>query len=351
MADDIVGRVRAAGEESGRPSPSDVAATFEAFVRRALPVGRSFVRRRSPGIDPADVDDIVQTSLVKMYERWATLGITEADAAQAYFLSVLRTATADHFRALSRQQAKVERTALTYTEAEPDYRLAEVEFEMTVKDFLNADGLDVHLKAVILDLMGNDLDVPAMHAAGGWSKSISTSRQRRDDLQRARHELRPLLEQAGLAHPRSGRTSPKQVSDAPCTAGSDCPLCQGKPAHGEASERQRHFEMALRVEWSRRFRASATEREHEARQREWLEREISRLPDREQQVARLAATGATPAQIAARIGISANNARVTLCHARKKLQAKLNVTSERLDLLCKRPTLRRENDHQHCPTC
>ncbi|WP_380280464.1 sigma factor-like helix-turn-helix DNA-binding protein [Kitasatospora purpeofusca] len=329
-ADDTVGRAGAVGEASGRPSTADGTGAFEAFARQAQLTGRSYVRRRSPDLDPSDIDDIVQGALVKVWGRWDRLpGPDDERTAMPYFFAVLRTTITDHFRALSRQQATVARSDPTYTEAKPDHRLDALEFEMTVKDVL--DTVDPHLRKAILDLLGESLDVPAAHSAGDWNKGPVTARQRRDDLlRRFQSELRPVFEQAGLVGLPDDRPS-RPAFDVKAALHANCSTC--------------------RPEIASRLVAAEAESAHEARQREWLEREIDRLPAREQQVARLAASGATPAQIAERLGISANNARVTLCHARKKLQAKLNVTPKRLGLLLKRPPLRHADIYVSCSSC
>ncbi|MEV7602934.1 sigma-70 family RNA polymerase sigma factor [Kitasatospora sp. NPDC089797] len=314
-------------------------ATFELFVREVQPAATAYVRRASPGLGHADAEDIVQTALVKMYQRWRLFSVPES--AKAYFFSVLRTGTADHFRALARNRAKVERSALAYTEAEPDHRLDAVEIEMTLESILDANP---HLRSLILELLAKDREVPDLKTL----VSMDFDRHpRRDLLEVIRFELRARLEQAGLGPPRNGRV-PSIPAPRP---GPVCPACQQPPrspapsAAGVPSHRSGAVPPAAQI-WPEA--AFVAEHQHDRRQREWLEREISRLPPREQQVSRLAASGATPAQIAERIGISANNARVTLWHARKKLQAKINVSSERLDLLFKRPSL---VPVETCPIC
>ncbi|MFJ9461336.1 sigma-70 family RNA polymerase sigma factor [Kitasatospora sp. NPDC101447] len=90
--------------------------------------------------------------------------------------------------------------------------------------------------------------------------------------------------------------------------------------------------------------AAAAIRRHEEMQREFLEREIAKLPPQQQRAIRLAQVGSTPVQIAEIMGITPGCARTTLCHARKRLMSTLNLTKDRLAVIMKRPSLKSVGD-------
>ncbi|GLW58129.1 RNA polymerase sigma factor [Kitasatospora phosalacinea] len=76
---------------------------------------------------------------------------------------------------------------------------------------------------------------------------------------------------------------------------------------------------------------------YDERQRELLDRQIAKLSGRQRAVIDLARIGTTPAQCAAQLGITPNNARVTLYTARKLLRERMNIPADRLDHLLRRP--------------
>ncbi|MET9403599.1 hypothetical protein [Kitasatospora sp. NPDC002965] len=262
---------------------------FETFVAEASAAAIQYAFAR--GASLVEAEDIVQNALVTLYCHWDSLGKGLRGPAWAYFWKVVRS----EFVNFHRQRVQRTRTVHAMMQAElvrptGEDGLREIETRSQLDDLL--EGLAARKPRAA--------EVVRLRLAGLHDEAISTA-LRIAPVTAQRYFAVALRD---LRATGRGRVAAGRVLDGPGAEVSLPPTTPGPDF------------------WERRD----------------LEEAVRRLSVRERQVIELARIGTAPVHIGRQLGISANCARVTLCHARRRLRQTLATTPERLEELLRKRT-------------